>query len=203
MYRYNERSTGIQEGSRIQIFLEAPNIKKEFTNEDMPFSVQLPSNLRNFTIRTSGDGRIVAGVKVLASPRKRSKRDDDSSPSIVIIVNQTKASFSDNYVTQKVCIQTKSTLLKQLEIDHHFYTGFSGDFSKFSIIGSTAKLVGIQRATISGLHFTLGNLSPDSPACYQLILKEPTESYTPSFLAPVTIEAYYNREFYFCFSDTF
>ncbi|KAE9553062.1 hypothetical protein FO519_003742 [Halicephalobus sp. NKZ332] len=194
LYRYNERRMGPQKGNEVRIFLSGPGIpEKEFSSEDMPFSVQLPSTLKNCTIRTSGDGRILAGIRVLASPRKRSKRDD-SSPSIVITANQKKIFSTDNQVIQEVCIQTKSSLLKQLEVDHHFYTGFSSDFSKFSIMNSTAvSLIGIQRATINGLHFVLGNVTPETPACYQLVIKEPSYSYTSSFLAPVTIEAYYNQ----------
>lgn len=90
-------------------------------------------------------------------------------------------------------------MLKSLEIDHNLYTGFSTDFSKFLLLMNTTEagvsLIGLQRITTSGIHFALTGITPDTPACYQLVIVEPVASYTPQYLAPVTIDAYFNREF--------
>lgn len=196
LYRYQERRFGPMLSNNVEIQLSGMNFPtRDYSSKDMPLSIQIPSTARNFTIKTTGDGRIVAGIRVLAFPRKRSKRDDDSSPNILITADQKKLFFTDHSLTQKICIQTKSKLIKTLQIDHHIFTGFTVDFNKFSIISQHVRLIGLKTVTEHGIHFILTGLTPDEKACYVLVIGEPSTSYTPDFLAPVTIDASFNREF--------
>lgn len=106
LYRYNERLIGPRDTNNIRIqLLDAGVPFREYSNKDMPFSLQLPSRSRNFTLHTIGDGRIVVGVRVLASPRKRSKRTEDNVPSILITAQQSRVIQTDNFIVQLVCIK--------------------------------------------------------------------------------------------------
>jgi hypothetical protein len=198
LYRYNERLTGPLASNNIRVqLLNAGIPMREYSNKDMPFSLQLPARSRNFTLHTIGEGRIVLGVRVLATPRKRPKRAEDNVPAIGITALQSRVSQTDNYVMQLVCIRTKSKRVQTLEIEHNLYTGFSTDFSKFQLLANTTQagitLIGLQRVTVGGIYFTLNGISPETPACYQIVIKEPIGSYTAEYLAPVTIDAHFNQ----------
>uniref|UniRef100_A0A914Z9P8 Uncharacterized protein n=1 Tax=Panagrolaimus superbus TaxID=310955 RepID=A0A914Z9P8_9BILA len=198
LYRYNERLSGPLESNNIRIqLLNAGIAMREYSNIDLPLSLQLPARSRNFSLHTIGEGRIVLGVRVLASPRKRPKRAEDNILPIAITTLQSRISQTDNYVMQLVCIRTKSKRVETLEVEHNLYTGFSTDFSKFQLLANTTQagisLIGLQRVTVGGIYFTVTGISPEIPACYQLVVKEPVVSYTAEYLAPVTIDAHYNQ----------
>ncbi|KAK0405422.1 hypothetical protein QR680_017984 [Steinernema hermaphroditum] len=174
----------------IRYMLNDTVLEEELVLDDNPLLIPLPTNVSRISIISNGEGKVKLGVQLVTTKRQRSKRhtSDEFYP-VKITCEQEK--IEHDYLRQEVCIQVKSRMLKTLQIDHAFYTGFKSEPDKLDLMPESkrngAEIVGKVEFSESEAHVIITNLSPDVPTCYQIGLRSSISE--PNNLASVHIMA--------------
>ncbi|CAD5229619.1 unnamed protein product [Bursaphelenchus okinawaensis] len=187
LYVYGKRQVGHRFVKHLvgNISVEGEKNGRTFNETDLPLALSLPTSAKNVQVASFGDSPLVLGVRVLTEKRKRSKRDPSDIYPVEIKMRQKRN--PNNSFTQTVAITPHSALLKTIQIEHGFFTGFTSRREYLQTEGN--QLASPVQFSLTAAHFALQNLEKDVPTVYNITVSEPENGYIPENLAPIAIIA--------------
>uniref|UniRef100_A0A914UL94 Alpha-2-macroglobulin domain-containing protein n=1 Tax=Plectus sambesii TaxID=2011161 RepID=A0A914UL94_9BILA len=195
LYEYRAKKEGDKLRENLSIDIQCRGCRNTFVNVTESSSlVFIPTTVRNFTIVSTGLGKIKVGVRVLATRRQRTRRHSKDDVYYPVHMSAMQERVVDGIVRQQICLEVSSAMLDTIEITHGLFTGYTTTQQLFNIIPNSPSKAGmklVRPIEISGyaVHFVLTGLTPNEEQCYEVGIKEPSSSHEPDQLAPIAVTA--------------